>query len=865
MAGTDRPAEDKVSILLVDDRPDKLLVLEAILAELGQDLVKAQSGKEALKHVLKQDFAVILLDVNMPGMDGFETATLIRQRESSETTPIIFFTAQDDEKYVSRSYSLGAVDYIRTPVDPEILRAKVRVFVDGYKNTARMRRQADERRQSQEDSFQKRLQDVVARPSTEPRLDRFFSLAPDMLGIAGFDGFFKQLNPSWREILGFTEQELLARPILEIVHPEDRAATSAHLERLKEGAPIVSFDNRCVCRDAATRWLGWTASAFPAEGLLYMFVRDITSQKRAEEERVQLVREQLARTSAEGSERRAAFLAEVSNALAASLDYRATLARVARMAVPFLADACIVDIAEEEEGVTRLEVALADPAKHGIAAKLKSAAPGPNSSVPEARALRTGESILIPEVRPADLDGLAETPEHRQAVEALGPRSLMVAPIAARGRTLGALTFIAAETERRFGRSDLGLAEDVARRAALAVENARLYKASQEARQGAEAANRAKDEFLATLSHELRTPLSPILGWTRLLRAGDLDQAATERGLEVIERNVRAQTQLIEDLLDVSRIITGKLRLEVRPMDLAAVVEAGIDAVRPAAEAKGIRIETRLESTGAAMVGDPDRLQQVVWNLVSNAVKFTPKEGRVDVELSRIDSHARLVVRDTGKGIQPVFLPHVFDRLRQADSTSTRAHGGLGIGLAIVRHLVELHGGTVSAESAGEGTGASFTVELPISSMAGTQRTSPDGAAASDEGRVRLDGVRVMVVDDEADTRDLLSFSLRNYGAEVTALGSASEALAAIQQDKPDVLVSDIGLPGDDGYDLIRQVRALDEQRGGRVPAAALTAYAKDEDSHRAIAAGFQAHVTKPVELAELANVVASLAGREPA
>jgi PAS domain S-box-containing protein len=857
------PAGDKVNILLVDDRPDKLIVLEAILTELGQNLVKAQSGKEALKHVLNQDFAVILLDVNMPGMDGFETATLIRQRQSSETTPIIFFTAHDEERYVARSYSLGAVDYIRTPIDPEILRAKVRVFVDGYKNTARMRRQADERQQGQEERFQKRLAEVAAQPRAE-RLDRFFTLAPDMLGILGFDGYFKHVNPSWREILGFTEQQLLARPVLEIIQAEDREATAAYLERLKQGAPVVNFDNRCACRDGAYRWLGWTASAFSSEGLVYVFVRDITSQKRAEEERVQLVREQLARTSAESSERRAAFLAEVSAILAASLEYRATLARLARMAVPFLADACIVDIAEEDGRATRLEVALADPAKHGVAARLKTFSPGTASSRPESRVLRSGEPVIVPEMRPAELEDQAPEEDYRQAMEALGPRSLMVVPIVARGRTLGALTFIITESERRFGRSDLGLAEDVARRAGLAVENARLYKASQEARQVAEAANRAKDEFLATLSHELRTPLSPILGWVRLLRAGDLDDTATARGLEVIERNVRAQTQLIEDLLDVSRIITGKLRLEVRPMDLVTVVEAGIEAVRPAADAKGIQIDSRLDPRGSTMVGDPDRLQQVVWNLVSNAVKFTPKDGRVEVELTRVDAHARLRVKDTGKGIPPSFLPHVFDRLRQADSTSTRAHGGLGIGLAIVRHLVELHGGTVAAESGGEGQGASFTVELPVSPVSGAQRHLSDGAAEQ-EGAVRLDGVRVMVVDDEADTRDLLSFSLRNYGAEVTALGSASEALAAIQNDKPDVLVSDIGLPGDDGYALIRKVRALDEDRGGRVPAAALTAYAKDEDRHRAIAAGFQAHVPKPVELAELASVVASLAGREPA
>jgi len=478
--------------------------------------------------------------------------------------------------------------------------------------------------------------------------------------------------------------------------------------------------------------------------------------------------------------------------------------------------------------------------------------------------LRPGEPALLMADTRGRLEEVAEDESHRALLERLGVRSMMAVPIVSRERTLGVMSLLSTVSGRAFGRDDLDLAEELGRRAALAVDNARLYRASQDARAAAEKANRAKDEFLATLSHELRTPLTPILGWTVMLRSGTLDPTSIHRGLEVIERNVRAQTQLIEDLLDVSRIITGKLRLEVRPMDLVAVVEAGIDAVRPAAEAKGIRIASRLDPMASAMVGDPDRLQQVVWNLVSNAVKFTPKDGRVEVELARVDTHARLRVRDTGKGIQPAFLPHVFDRLRQADSTSTRAHGGLGIGLAIVRHLVELHGGTVAAESGGEGEGATFTVELPISATPGTQRAAPE-AAARDEGSVRLDGVRVMVVDDEADTRDLLSFSLRNYGAEVRALGSASEALAAIQQDKPDVLVSDIGLPGDDGYALIRKVRALDEESGGRVPAAALTAYAKDEDRHRAIAAGFQAHVTKPVELAELASVVASLAGREPA
>ena len=344
-------------------------------------------------------------------------------------------------------------------------------------------------------------------------------------------------------------------------------------------------------------------------------------------------------------------------------------------------------------------MALADPAKHGVAARLKAAAPRPQSGSPEAKSLRSGEPVIITEVRAADLEAIAQDAEHRKALEALGPKSLMVAPITARGRSLGALTFVAAESERAFGRSDLGLAEDVARRAALAVENARLYKASQEARQAAEAANRAKDEFLATLSHELRTPLNAILGWVRMLRSGELDdEAASARALEAIERNARAQAQLIEDLLDVSRIITGKLRLDVAARRPAPVVEAALDAVRPAADAKGIRIEATLDPAARRWSGDPDRLQQVVWNLLSNAVKFTPEGGRVAGRARRAcDAHVRDRGERHGQGHPPDVPARTSSTASARPTARARApHGGLGLGLAIVRHLVELHGGTVA-------------------------------------------------------------------------------------------------------------------------------------------------------------------------
>jgi CheY-like chemotaxis protein len=348
-----------------------------------------------------------------------------------------------------------------------------------------------------------------------------------------------------------------------------------------------------------------------------------------------------------------------------------------------------------------------------------------------------------------------------------------------------------------------------------------------------------------------------------MLRSGNLDPQGILRGLEVIERNVRVQTQLIEDLLDVSRIVTGKLRVEVRPIELVPVVEAGLDAVRPSADAKDIQVSVELEPRGVRVLGDPDRLQQVVWNLASNAVKFTPRGGTVDVSLHQTNSHVLLTVRDTGKGIPPDFLPHVFERFRQADSTSTRKYGGLGLGLAIVRHLVELHGGTVHAESGGPDQGATFTVRLPLVEAA---RVGPATHSRSEESAapVSLQGVRVLLVDDETDSRDFLSMTLRQYGAQVTALGTADEAVSVLQRERPDVLVSDIAMPGEDGYALIRRVRALAADCGGQVPAAALTAYAKGEDTSRALSAGYQVHVPKPVEPTELAAVVASLAGRVP-
>ena len=379
----------------------------------------------------------------------------------------------------------------------------------------------------------------------------------------------------------------------------------------------------------------------------------------------------------------------------------------------------------------------------------------------------------------------------------------------------------------------------------------------------ADEANRAKDEFLAVLSHELRTPLNAVYGWARILQSGALSQDRAARALDVIVRQSNAQVQLIDDLLDVSRMITGKMRLDVCPVDLKGVVEQALDAARPAADAKEIRIQVVLDPRAGPVTGDPDRLQQVVWNLVLNAVKFTPKGGRVEVRLQRVDSHVEIVVSDTGQGIAPAVLPFVFDRFRQADSSSRRAHSGLGLGLALVKHLVELHGGGVSAQSAGEGLGATFVVTLPVALADTTMdHMAKLQAAARSDGmpRVPLDGLRVLVVDNDPEALELATAILTGAGAMVRVSASAADALARVRSWRPHVLVSDIEMPGEDGYALIQKVRALAASEGGHTPAVALTAYGRTHDRVLALTAGYDMHIPKPVDPGELTAIIAGVA-----
>ncbi|HEY0323421.1 MAG TPA: PAS domain S-box protein [Pyrinomonadaceae bacterium] len=705
--------------------------------------------------------------------------------------------------------------------------------------------------------------DVTERKRAEAELQRSRNQIEIILqGVAesitaqDTEGKLIYANDAAARSLGFqSARELMEHPMQELIQRFellDESGQSFPREQLpgrialKEGRAASAIICYRSVKTGEDRWSFIKSTpVFDEQGQVRFAInifQDITERRRADEAQ--------------------RFLAEAGAVISSSLDYEATLASVARMAVPTLADWCTVDVYDEDRTLKRLAVTHIDPKKVEWAHELQQRYP-PDVDAPRGvpNVLRTGKSEIYPDIKDEMLVAAAIDEEHLRIMREIGFTSAIIVPLVTQGGILGAITLITAESGRQYRHEDLVLAETLAHRAAISIDNARLYRRAQEA-------NRMKDEFLATLSHELRTPLTAILGWSSMLHAGQLDEEARGRALEAIERNAKSQRQIIEDLLDVSRIITGKLRLDVREVEPVALIDSAIEAVRPAAEAKGVRIQKVLDTGIGKLTGDHSRLQQVFWNLISNAVKFTPKGGRVQIMLERVDSHLEIAVSDTGQGISADFLPYVFDRFRQADSSPTRKHGGLGLGLAIARHLVELHGGTVRAESAGAGEGATFTVTLPL------MAEYPQAATEEFENRFRsnnqvpldcpekLDGLKILAVDDEADTRELLRVALMKCGSEVTVAGSVREALVLFNQSIPDVLISDIGMPEEDGYELIRRIRELPVSSGGDVPAVALTAYARAEDRLSVLRSGYQMHVAKPVELAELIAVVASLAGR---
>jgi signal transduction histidine kinase/ActR/RegA family two-component response regulator len=558
------------------------------------------------------------------------------------------------------------------------------------------------------------------------------------------------------------------------------------------------------------------------------------------------------------------FLADAGQLLASSLDYRATLGRLTGLVVPQLADWCAVHL--QGAGARDMPLAHVDPTKANLVRTLVEHFPLPvDSPYGYPSVERSGEPQLMRSVDPALFKTMAQSDEHLSLLRQLNTCSWITVPLQVQENVFGAITLAFSDSGRHYDSSNLVVATELARRAAIAIDNARLYDLSQKERSRVEAATRAKDEFVAMVTHELRTPLNAILGWLRLLRIGSLDDSKKEHALNVIERNAEAQSRLVADLLDISRSITGKIRITSSQVDMSNVVDMAIEGMRPAAEAKRIKIDVDLDRDQAILRGDGDRLQQVVLNLLANAIKFTPKDGAVRVRVRRIDSDIELVVEDTGQGIAADFLPHVFEIFRQSDASITRAHGGLGIGLSIAKHIVELHGGSIEARSAGKGAGATFTVRLPISPLVSTTLGVPRVPATKPGASITLpaglEQTRVLLVDDDEDARALVTVVLESCGVVVRAASSVREAMAELQTFTPHVIISDIGMPDEDGYSLIRNIRTLADEEKKSIPAIALTAFSGNEARARALVAGFNIHLAKPVAPAVLVRAVLDVMG----
>jgi signal transduction histidine kinase/ActR/RegA family two-component response regulator len=567
------------------------------------------------------------------------------------------------------------------------------------------------------------------------------------------------------------------------------------------------------------------------------------------------------RETAESAGRHSAFLANAASVLSESLDYQQTLGAVTRLAVPDIADFCAVDISTEDGRLERLAIAHVDPTKLEVVRLVERRFPT-DPEVPGGvrYVTRTGQPAVFEKIPREALMSVGRDDEHRRLLETLGICSYMCVPLVSPSGTFGAITFAFAESGRHYAKEDLNFAQEVAARASLAIENARAYKRTHEA-------NRLKDEFLATLSHELRTPLNAILGYAQMLKAQMLRGQQASQAVDIVTRNAEGLRQIIDDVLDVSRIVAGKIRLNVKPSDVVSILRASIATVRPAADAKGVALEFDCQKARLLVSGDPDRLQQIAWNLLSNAVKFTPRGGRVQARIEEIDGHIELHISDTGQGIEADFLPHVFERFRQADSRFSRDHGGLGLGLSIVREMVQLHGGNVSAASEGPGKGSSFVVRLPSMPENADRRPAVRLAGRRTEirrgrKRRRLDGVRVLAVDDEADALELLRVVLEGAGAVVKTAASAAQALDVLQRYQQDLLIADVGMPRMDGLTLVKTIRNTLPSPVNTIPAVALTAYARAEDRKTALASGFQKHVAKPFNPADLVTAVKSLVAR---
>lgn len=702
-----RPA----NVLLVDDRPDKLLALQTMLEGLHQNLVTARSGDEALRKLLQQDFAVILLDVNMPGMDGFETAAMIRQRPRSETTPIIFISAVNDtDNHVTRGYSLGAIDYILTPVMPEILRAKVSAFVDLFQKTELVKRQA--------------------------------------------------------------------------------------------------------------------------------------------EEHALLLQAQAAREAAEAEKERMAFLAQASNVLAGSLEYQITFENLARLIVPRLAEFCIVDRIDDDGGLVQVAVSHSDPSKEALLRQI----PYPKPDEPHHGAFRvfqTGTPFVCNKVDEAVLSDLVRDRD-REFIKSLGATSFAAVPLTARGRVIGSITMVHTVEGATYEQDDLWLADELAHKAAISLDNVELYLQANRAREEAESASLAKDHFLAMLSHELRTPLTPVIAHlVKLQKDEDLPERM-RHPLDVIRRNVELEARLIDDLLDLTRVGKGKIHLETSVVDVEDLLRNALDICRSDVEAKGLDLKIEFGAKESYVKGDPARLQQVFWNVVKNAVKFT-EAGSLQVETrNRADDAVEVVVSDTGIGIEPRLLSRVFQPFEQVERGK---NGGLGLGLAISKSLVDLHGGQITVASEGKGQGATVTITLP------TVEDRPENKdTRKSPGPEEARKLRILLLEDHVDTNESLTLLLEMQGHTVTQAFDVATAVGQAREKDFDLLLSDLGLPDGTPEAVMKEVA-----RRNDTPGVALTGFGMDKDVERTRGYGFSYHLVKPVDVGRLEEILLECAARIPA
>ena len=898
-------------ILLADDNADMRDYVKRLLVSQGYEVETVVDGVAAKKSVRQQLPDLVLTDVMMPGLDGLGLLRELRVDPRTREIPIILLSARAGEESRIEGLEAGADDYLIKPFSARELLARVEATL----KLAQMRQEATRREQ------ELRIVSEAARSAAqlaEANLERVLASINDQFLVLDREWRYTYVNDRVVEATGISKEDLLGKCIWDVFPETVESEFYIEVHRAVAKQTVVQFEYYY------SPWQRWFENrVYPSVSGVSLLVTEISDRKQAEvalrqsEERFQaFMNNSPAAAWITDADGRMVYLSQTYFRIFEFPTHDVIGKSIFELYPADIADQFLDNIktvAQTNQVIEAIETAprsdgtlgdflvykfpIADGSGQrlvgGVAVDItdrKQAEAGLRQSEERYRYLaesipqlvwtaNAGGVLLDVNQRWLDFTGVTLAQAQIEGWQALiHPNDL---PILSKHWTAAQQDGSHYQAEGRMRRVDgvyrwhlhqavpiknesgqvikwFGTATEIEDQKQLEQQRELLLQQEQVAREEAERANRIKDEFLAVLSHELRSPLNPILGWSRLLQTRKFDAARTTEALATIERNAKLQAELIEDLLDVSRILQGKLSLNVTPVALTSTIEAAMETVRLAAEAKSIQIYTRLEPEVGVVSGDASRLQQVVWNLLSNAIKFTPQGGRVDIRLERIGSQAQITVSDTGKGIQADFLPYVFDYFRQADATTTRKFGGLGLGLAIVRHLVELHGGTVQADSPGVGQGATFTVRLPLL----LSQLQSDRCLDQSEPSLDLNEVEILVVDDDTDAREFVTFLLEQYGARVRAVSSAGEALTALTQSVPDVLLSDIGMPDVDGYMLMQQVRTLPPEQGGQIRAIALTAYAGEINYQQAIAAGFQSHISKPVEPAELVSVITSLAKR---